>query len=212
MTLLKGLLASAALLAGLATPAQARATPAQARATRPPAPSACAAWIAEVERSLRIPHAVLLAVGLVESGWQPWAVDYAGAPVFYPSAQAAAEAVGQALAEGQTNIDVGCLQINLGAHPEVFRSLDDAFDPRTNVQAGAQLLVRLARASGSWSRAVELYHSADPVLGHDYFCRFHAAYVALKRLPSSPAATAYCRTWILRQLAAREARAARARR
>lgn len=163
--------------------------------------SACTGWIAEVERTMRIPHAVLLAVGLVESGWQPFAVDYGGQPVFYPSARAATDAVGAALAEGRTNIDVGCLQINLGAHPDVFASLDEAFDPRTNVLAGARLLVSLARASGGWSRAIELYHSADPALGRDYFCRFHAAYVALRKLRPSPASMAYCRTWLAKRAA-----------
>lgn len=193
------LLKRTALVLALVLPSWAAVAGAPAAAR--PAGSECTAWIAQVERSMRIPHAVLLAVGLVESGWQPWAVDYAGAPMFYPSAREAADAVTAALAEGETNIDVGCLQINLGAHPEVFRSIDDAFDPQTNVLAGAKLLVTLARNSGSWSRAVELYHSNDPVLGHDYFCRFHAAYVALKRLRPSPASIAYCRTWLARRVA-----------
>jgi hypothetical protein len=58
-------------------------------------------------------------------------------------------------------VDVGCMQVNLHYHPDAFASLDDAFDPTSNADYGAQLLVQLyqAEARGRWDIAVGLYHS-----------------------------------------------------
>ena len=60
------------------------------------------------------------------------------------------------------NIDVGCVQVNLMHHPAAFADLGQAFDPSANVAYGAWLLATLRDATGSWERAVALYHSARP--------------------------------------------------
>jgi hypothetical protein len=132
----------------------------------------CADATIRAERRDRIPTRLLAAVAAVESGrWDriaraniawPWTVTARGEGKFYPTRQAAMRAVAAMQRDGVTNIDVGCMQINLGYHPDAFASLHDAFDPDTNVAYAAEFLTRLRRDKRSWSRAVQFYHSSDP--------------------------------------------------
>lgn len=50
------------------------------------------------------------------------------------------------LAAGRS-LDVGLMQINLRAHPEVFASLDEAFNPQINTCAGTVILAQAHRAA-----------------------------------------------------------------
>ena len=60
------------------------------------------------------------------------------------------------------------MQINLMHHPNAFASLDEAFEPGRRVAYGANYLQGLEKETGSWNRAVERYHTADPDRGRDY--------------------------------------------
>ncbi|MFO1067997.1 MAG: hypothetical protein U1E14_05675 [Geminicoccaceae bacterium] len=95
-------------------------------------------------------------------------------------------------APGRRNIDVGCVQVNLKHHPDAFASLDDALDPATNADYGARFLASLRADTRSWARAIERYHSADPVRGRDYRERVYANWrnVRLGRAGTSTAAPA----------------------
>jgi hypothetical protein len=151
--------------------------------TRPPPGDAgpepsqlCRAAIAATERNTRIPDAFLSAMGRIESGrpnrgtlspW-PWTVNAAGSGHFYPSKQAAMEAVRQFRIAGIRSVDVGCLQVNLFYHPDAFASLEQAFDPAANATYAAKLLLDLFAATGSWPRAAAAYHSMTPALGLAY--------------------------------------------
>ena len=152
--------------------------------TRPAGPIAadidpsqlCRAAIAATERTTRIPDEFLSAIGRVESGrmgggrlnpW-PWTVNAAGAGHFYPTKQAAEEAVRQFQASGVKSLDVGCLQVNLFYHPGAFPSLDQAFDPASNAAFAAGMLMDLFQTTGSWPRAAAAYHSMTPALGEAY--------------------------------------------
>ncbi len=129
----------------------------------------CLAAIAEAERSAKLPRHLLHAVALAESGrrhpetgaWTPWpwAINNAGASYFLDSPDEAVAAVQGLRAQGETNIDVGCMQVNLHYHPSAFASLHDAFDPGTNAAYAAALLRTLFRRTGSWIYAVQTYHS-----------------------------------------------------
>lgn len=131
---------------------------------------------AEVEFGL--PKGLLIAIGKVESGrWDPllervapwpWAVNVAGAGNLATTRAVAIEAVRSAQAAGQRNIDVGCFQVNLLHHPNAFPTLDDAFDPTVNARYAARLLSGARARLGSWTAAVESYHSANPARGIPY--------------------------------------------
>ena len=115
---------------------------------------------------------LLVAIASVESGrWNretgvniawPWTVTAEGAGKFHPSRRAAIAAVSTLQRRGIRNIDVGYMQINLGYHPEAFRSLNHAFDPSTNAAYAAKFLKELRIQRRSWDKAMRYYHSSDP--------------------------------------------------
>jgi hypothetical protein len=98
----------------------------------------------------------------------PWAIDAAGQPNLADSKEAALQRTHELQSNGLQNIDVGCFQINLRAHPAAFADLDQAFDPTANAQYAARFLTSLRARLGSWDDAVAAYHSATPALGIPY--------------------------------------------
>ncbi len=60
------------------------------------------------------------------------------------------------------------MQINLKHHPDAFASLEDAFDPATNVAYGADFLKALHDQANGWLAAARRYHSATPEKGQAY--------------------------------------------
>ena len=134
--------------------------------------SLCRTAIQAEERRSGIPKRLLEAIASVESGrWQkslqaniawPWTVMSEGEGNFYPSRAAAIRAVETLQRRGVSNIDIGCMQINLGYHPDAFSSLHQAFDPAVNVAYAAKFLKELRTQRRSWDKAVRFYHSSDP--------------------------------------------------
>ncbi|CAA7611328.1 transglycosylase SLT domain-containing protein [Magnetospirillum sp. UT-4] len=166
-------------LAGLVVLAAALAAwrPAAAAPAVPP-DSLCAAQTAENERNYGIPARLLDSISVVESGrydrqrketlaW-PWTVTAQGEGKYFPSKHEAIAEVKRLRTKGVKNIDVGCMQVNLMYHPEAFASLDDAFDPATNVAYAARFLKGLFGATGHWVTAASYYHSQTPSLASAY--------------------------------------------
>ena len=152
----------------------------------------CASGIQAAEARQGTPPGLLLAIGRAESGrpippfpglqpW-PWAVNADGAAMYFDSKPAAVAWTRAALDRGVRQIDVGCMQVNLQAHPAAFRSLEEAFDPAANADYAARFLRSLqAEAGGTWYLAVGQYHSRTPVLAADY--RERVAAIAEGRTP-----------------------------
>jgi len=138
----------------------------------------CAKATNRVERQEGIPRQLLRAISKAESGrlhagkqlvmaW-PWTVMAEGRGRYLETkAEAIAEVEGL-WARGVKNIDVGCMQVNLQHHPDAFASLEDAFDPLTNVTYAASFLKSLAAEQGSWAKAAAYYHSQDPARYRGY--------------------------------------------
>lgn len=129
-------------------------------------------------RDSAIPPRLLTAIGLVESGrrdavtgevapW-PWAVNAEGEGHLFATRQQAIDFVRSEQARGVRSIDVGCMQVNLAFHPEAFSSLEDAFEPESNVRYAAAFLMDLRRRTGDWTTATGIYHSAMPELALAY--------------------------------------------
>ena len=59
-------------------------------------------------------------------------------------------------------MDVGCMQISLKWHSNQFSSLEEAFDPKFNINYAAVFLKKLFNDHGDWNQAIKHYHSADP--------------------------------------------------
>ncbi len=138
------------------------------------------------EQTSGIPDDILTAISLVESGrWDehrqarvawPWTVNNGSVGKFFPSKAAAIAHVRDLKAQGETNIDVGCMQINLRYHGDAFPTLDKAFEPKSNVAYAVDFLTRLQAETGSWTRAVTRYHSATPVYAERYLKKFRVAW------------------------------------
>ena len=111
----------------------------------------------------------------------PWTVT-SGADSRYLATKAEAIAVVEAMqARGVTNIDVGCMQINLGYHPEAFASLDQAFDPLINAAYAGAFLRELQDTHRSWSRSIATYHSATRKFGLPYLKRVQRLWMIERR-------------------------------
>jgi hypothetical protein len=174
----------------------------------------CADAVAMAEISHGIPSGLLQAISHVESGrkeprtgltvaW-PWSLNVGGEGQYHSSKAEALDALLQLNDRGTTNVDVGCVQINLHYHDGVFTSMEQALDPKSNAQYGARFLRSLYAETGSWFEAVSRYHSATPHLGTAYGARVFAAWqgragspAVLRLPPGSSAAAQYARASII---------------
>lgn len=161
-------------------------------------PDVCGTIARRTERSEGIPPGLVQAVALAESGrWvaelrrsQPWPWTVTAGPdsYFLPSKQEALRKVRELQASGRTNIDVGCMQVNLGYHGHAFASLADALDPEINVAYGASFLKQLRLETRSWARATARYHSRDPDRGQAYRDKVYRLWHQLRHeaIPAPP--------------------------
>ncbi|WP_207623071.1 transglycosylase SLT domain-containing protein [Falsiroseomonas algicola] len=159
----------------------------------------CRAAITAAEAEFSIPDRLLLGIGRVESGrrdpqtgafdpW-PWTINAEGRGSFFPSREAAVEAVRALQASGVRSIDVGCMQINLRHHPNAFASLEEAFDPQASARYAARFLTSLQQRAGDWTVASGHYHSQTPEFAERYRARLAAVMANERRSPTpEPAA------------------------
>ena len=138
----------------------------------------CVGYFRHFETRLKIPQDTLYSISLQETGkihsdkkmkiaW-PWTVNVEGKGYYFDTKREAVIFVRDQLRTGKESIDVGCMQVNLKHHPEAFHSLDQAFDPKSNIAYGAKFLVSKYEQLGSWAKAIGHYHSATPHLGEKY--------------------------------------------
>ncbi|MDF1792210.1 MAG: transglycosylase SLT domain-containing protein [Thalassobaculaceae bacterium] len=169
-----------ALLAFFATPAQT----APAAPVTPEAHGICVAATRQAEIDNHLPPYLLAAISLAETGrWSsdtkaslawPWTVMAEGVGRYLPTKEAAIAEVSRLQARGITNIDVGCMQINLYYHGDAFDSLEHAFDPVANAEYAAAFLADLNSTARSWTKAVAQYHSRDEDRGAYYQKKVYA--------------------------------------
>lgn len=145
------------------------------------------------ERLMGIPDRLLHSISLVESGrydadsrvsfaW-PWTVMAEGQGRYLPTKAAAIAEVRKLQAAGVRNIDVGCMQVNLQAHPNAFANLDEAFEPATNVAYAARFLVGLYDSTQNWPTAGAYYHSQTPSEAAPYKAKLLSTWDTAKRGP-----------------------------
>ena len=158
-----------------------------------PAPLACGIAGRAAEQAAALPTNLLASIGMVESGradpstgqvtpW-PWTVNVDGIGRYFQNKADAEAYVRLAVSSGARDVDVGCFQISLQSHPNVFATLDDAFDPVENAHYAARFLNQLKGQTGSWNTAIADYHSATADLGLPYQRRVLAAWHRLGSVP-----------------------------
>ena len=143
-----------------------------------PVDELCGVLARQTERAEGIPNGLVHAVALAESGrwlaeerttrpW-PWTVTSGSDSFYLPSRAAALRKIQELRSEGRSNIDVGCMQVNLGYHGHEFASVAEALEPARNVDYAARFLRRLREETQSWSHAIARYHSRHPARGQAY--------------------------------------------
>lgn len=167
----------------------------------------CAKYFRYFEKKYNIPSDTLHSISLHESGkhhsekkmkmvW-PWTANVEGKGYHFDNKQEAINFIGQQYMLGKS-IDVGCMQINLRYHPDAFKTVGHALNPKHNVGYAAKFLREKYNQTGDWHKAIALYHSATPHLGGKY----HASVLKIannidsfktiyKRDKSQPANTKY---------------------
>ncbi len=168
---------------------------------------ACAAATYSVERETRIPSSLLTAISIVESGrydainkrsvaW-PWTVTSGKDQWYLDSRAEAISHVKSMIRNGKRNIDVGCMQVNLYFHGDAFSSLDQAFDPLSNVSYAASFLNRLMSSTGDWLTAAGNYHSSTPEYHNRYKAKVVDTWRAERQNYAANAQLAYNRAGLL---------------
>ena len=138
----------------------------------------CLAAVNFAEQTEGLPHGILRAIGVVESGrpnpgtgsvqpW-PWTINANGVGHVYDSEEEALAAAHAFQNAGVNSLDIGCLQVNLRQHPLAFAGLDHAFSPAENAFYAGRFLSELKAKLGSWPAAIAAYHSQTPSLGIPY--------------------------------------------
>lgn len=158
----------------------------------------CLAAIKVAESSRRLPRHLLHAIALAESGlWReqlrtqvpwPWTVTVSGEGHYFNSPHHAADYVRGLLRDGVTNIDVGCMQINLRYHGLAFDSIEEALSPVNNVAYAVSFLEDLKHSRGSWGKAVRYYHSGNWRRGSLYKVKVQEIWTVLKQTEATIAA------------------------
>lgn len=145
----------------------------------------CREAASRAEAENRFPAFLLTAIAVTESGrpspsrpgiadpW-PWTVYADGRGYRFDTKQEALNAAQGFIDMGINSIDVGCMQVNLKFHPTAFTSLEEAFDPISNVEYAAKLIATNAAKTGSYQKAAGRYHSRKTTRGLAYSRRVYA--------------------------------------
>ena len=163
-------------------------------------PYLCKAVTKKQEFVNGIPRDLLSAISLAETGrWNPksrtmypwpWTVTWGGKGRYFANKQEAVQTVKGLKASGIKNIDVGCMQINLMYHPNAFKSVEDAFNPESNIGYASRFLKGLYSNTGSWIQAAANYHSTNPLLNLNYQTKLLKIWrkisgISLNQIPNS---------------------------
>lgn len=139
----------------------------------------CESYAADAARAEGIPEGVLPAISRVESArkgkaW-PWTLNQGGDSSYHATKAEALDRLAQILATGETNVDLGCMQLNWRWHSEAFPDAETMMDPVENTRYAARFLRSLKDRHGDWDSAVAAYHSNQPDRGAAYSAKVEVA-------------------------------------
>lgn len=136
--------------------------------------------IVEHEKQKGIEPGLMEAIAQIESKLNPYIVNACGRAFHFKTASDAARFVKEKQNQGYRNISVGLTQLHVPSHRSKFGSLEEMMDPGKNVAYAANLLKRLKRKTGSWEKAVRLYHSPNPCSNERYKNRVFGAWAKIR--------------------------------
>lgn len=147
----------------------------------------CEAMAARIGVAEGLPEGLLPAIARIESGrrvglavhaW-PWTLNHSGKGLYFETRAEALAYLRKVVAEGPSNIDVGCMQVNHYWHGANFPSIEVMMDPEANIRYAVRFLKELHVKKGSWEAAVKHYHSPEPDRGARYHRAFKSALAAI---------------------------------
>ncbi len=157
----------------------------------------CAGEVQRQEIQHGIPRHLMAAIAKAESGrWDeanranvawPWTVTAGGEGRFFATQAEAIAEVKRLKARGVTNIDVGCMQVNLFHHGQHFASIEQAMDPTHNAAYAGRFLKTLRETSADWMEAAGRYHSSTPEKNTPYRAKVARLWDETKRESPNPA-------------------------
>lgn len=133
-----------------------------------------------------VPLSILRAVTLAETGhtqangagfdaW-PWAVMADLKGHWFPDQNAAITFAEEQVAQGKSNVDIGCFQLNVRWHATAFQDMADMFSPQNNALYAANFLQNLYAETGDWRAAVGRYHSRNDARAEAYVRRLETIF------------------------------------
>ena len=153
----------------------------------------CDAALQAAARETGVPLRLLRAVAPVESGLQsragtaslawPWTINTNQHGSYHFRTRDAAERHLEALLKaGIDNVDIGCMQVNWHWHRQAFSSPEAALTPVLNARYAATTLRVFHDRTGSWAKAIGMYHTRNPELAEAYRCRVARALVSCTKV------------------------------
>ncbi|SMO36673.1 lytic transglycosylase domain-containing protein [Paracoccus laeviglucosivorans] len=146
------------------------------------APSAevCEWAAAQAAQEYGVPLDILGALTLTETGRRmggivrPWAwsANSEGEGTWFDDPQSAVAFAQDRVAQGRTNLDIGCFQLNYRWHHQGFASVAQMFDPLENARYAARFVSQLHGETGDWRKAAGMFHSRTQVHATRYLARF----------------------------------------
>ena len=131
----------------------------------------CEHNILDIEQQIDIPKGLLKAIGLTESGryinkskfviW-PWTINTNKKSLFFDTKKQMHKFLMHEIKNGNLDLDVGCMQINLKWHGKHFKKISDAVDPKINISYATSFLYKLKSDFKTWNEAIKRYHSSKP--------------------------------------------------
>jgi len=142
----------------------------------------------QVAAETGVPPDILAALTLTETGRRrdgivrPWAwsVNAEGAGTWFDDPAAALRFAQDRIAQGRTNVDIGCFQLNFHWHGSNFASVREMFDPLANARYAARFVRSLYAETGDWRAAAGAFHSRRPQDANRYLARFDELRGALR--------------------------------
>ena len=140
----------------------------------------CDESIEIVDASSFVPREVLYKIARLESGrridgrhvsW-PWSLNNGGKGYFLKDRATALSILAHLKAQGETNVDIGCMQLNIRWHADFFDSFQQMMNPLDNVRYAARYLEQLYKETGSWEQAVKFYHSRNAKFNTVYYAKY----------------------------------------
>lgn len=88
----------------------------------------------------------------------PWTISLGSNVVAYDSAAEMEAQLENLIMEGEEDLNLGCMQLNLIWHGDHFYSLQDMINPEHSAEYAASVLSDLHNEYGSWQRAIRIFH------------------------------------------------------